>query len=62
MFLLLLSHPASGEGNVTLIDRTFKPKGWQSTQLQIGFLTTFIPPKCQISAKHTAEAKTQTSQ
>ena len=30
-------HPASGEGNVTLLNRTFKPKGWQGTQLQIGF-------------------------
>ena len=32
-----LSHPASGEGNVTLLHRTFKPKGWQGTELQRGF-------------------------
>ena len=35
--LWTLSHPASGEGNVTLLHRTFKPKGRQGTQLQIGF-------------------------
>ena len=40
---LTLSHPASGEGNVTSIHWTFKTKGWQGTQLQIGFQQHLFP-------------------